>query len=1217
MRDKWSDRQNRICEGLSSVGEEVAGFYKAGLRIVYGECQIENAANFLLHAAREIDGGLRDILDADLQPGEDEKEKRRKSIFSSLGSDEFEGLAEDWYKATKELHKYAHRHGAWKEPRELNAVIPIWDNYELILERLVGSYFAIIERIERIGEIRNLDKDGVVDTLSNILAVPAYYNYFFRTEKDVKWFSRLSNKGYFTPDKIVFDELGNALFWYALDYLERISEQTAQKPKYGKELIEIIETLVQFSLNKRRISNYHIWWYCAKILNNLPIGIIKEYLSIEKFRSWLLAWTDSLLGAAITDISERLLPKFLGDDSTLAYAEAVIDAITEIRAEGKSNSSFNREEAVFVWDFYWVRDAFQKNYKLIGQKCSLNIVLRIADKLRKALEYKQKNPCLDIEIGKDIYQLKVSRIPAEGIKPEEIDFKDGQYECSVNQYSPDQLKDLKKHKYFPAYINIDPQVELKRFTFSAFNREAMVVAIKRGLPAEINWKSNEQLEKKMEDLHDDLFSDYSYIRIKSLATGARDHENGVEEVLTIILRDVLLAKCETKRDDGRQVIDAFLSNKYPFPVFKRFVLLCIDKFWADYAGLMDRLLELIPNALAKSDFEVEMHDILHNHNSGFSPALNTKLKELINAAPEHCVKKDETNIAHLKYLWLSPLRDNPTFSALYEEAMQKAQLTDSKPHEPERSSDFKVLDVVHKSPMSKEDMLQMPVPELVKYLKEFKGADFHHRTFEGEPDKEGLANTLQAAVRENPKNFTDELSAFVEVDAFYIRYLLRGIKEVWDDNQEIDWRNIFDFSADYLKRVADVIINKPPPLNQNKDEGQDNYLWVIGDIVELVTNGCREDKHAFDPKYFDKAEQIFDLILPLYTGQKRLDSHRDVLAYAWNSTLGRTIMAYVSFSLRVARATKKRPEDWGRQKYERFFNKGIEAFTLFGSYLPQMKYLDDNYAKDKIELFVQKGSGNLEWKMFMQGYLAESRVYQDVYSLMRKNYFKGLDNNVFEKQFDQKLVEHICIGYLLFKERLEERNSDGQDSLFWKMLTSTGSLGKQERWLQVADYFSPYAGRTVGKEDKASKEITNKIIEFWAWTYDQQDLVEANLGEDYCAFLGQMAQLTILFDKIDEELEKWLLLCAPHVDRHHKATYFIQYLTKFDDEGSVKRIGKIFLRVLENTTPMFKQENIELIVRRIYEKGDRNDADTICNTYGRRGFHFLKPVWEEHQKKGD
>lgn len=292
---------------------------------------------------------------------------------------------------------------------------------------------------------------------------------------------------------------------------------------------------------------------------------------------------------------------------------------------------------------------------------------------------------------------------------------------------------------------------------------------------------------------------------------------------------------------------------------------------------------------------------------------------------------------------------------------------------------------------------------------------------------------------------------------------------------------------------------------------------------------------------------------------------------------------------------------------------------MFGSYLPQMKYLDGGYAKEKIEYFSRKDPKDSEWEMFIAGYLAEARVYKDVYGLMRDNYMKGIESNVLEKEIDKRLVDHICIGYLFFDELLKDKNGDGQNSLFWKMLTTAGALGKGERWLEVIHYFRSNTGQAAKSQDTDNKEETSntvikKVIEFWEWTYNQQDLVKANLGEGYNAFLEQLTELTVLFDKIDENRERWLLLCAPHIEQR-KAHFFIQSLTKFDDEESVRRIGKIFLKVLEHTTPMFKEEDMKLIVRRIYEKGDRNDANEICEVYGRHGLHFLRPLWEEFQKK--
>lgn len=1047
--------------------------------------------------------------------------------------------------------------------------------------------------------------------------------YFFARARSLEYFYPLKDQDYFKPETVPYDSEGHALFWNVLDYLERVSEQVAQSPQYGKDLIEIIENVVQFSQNKKRINNYHIWWYCVKILNNIPFNIIKENLSIEKFQTWLTVWTGHSMGSglAISDIGEKLLPKFLKDDAVIdnkyEYAETIIDVITEIKASGRLDAFSKRDDVVMAWDSYWIQDTFHKNYQLIGQKCSVDVIYGFADKLKRALEYKQKYYHESIEIDSDVYQIKVSRVPVEGLRTGEIGFIDNQYECIVKKFSQEQLNKTDRQTDFWALHNTEPQIELNHFAFNAPEREPFVSKIKANLPEDINWAAADKFEKQLRDIYDGLSSDYSYIWLKSLAGGDSEHTIEAAEVLTIVLRNVLLAKCEANRIESRQVLDAFLSDRYSFPIFRRIVLLCADKFWADYSEFLDRFLDLVPNALEEADYEVELQDVLHRHNSEFSVVLKGRLKGLISTVPEYYIEKGEKLIAYWKYKWLSPLRDNPDFSALYEEAKQKAEPKDGKPYEPELSTISWGL-VSHKSPISKEDIMKKPIAELVKYLREFKGADFWHGTFEGEPDIEGLADVLEAAVKEDPNKFTDEIEAFHSVDYFYLHRVFRGLKEAWNTGKELNWEKVFNFNLIFFGRDVASILREALQA-QGEDSGKGKYIWIVEDIVDLIADGCRNDARAFDPIYFDKAEQIFGLVLPLLKGEKKPDTQRDALTYALNTTLGRTIMAYVSFSLRVARATQKKHENWGIQKYERFFEKGIDAHIWFGRFLPQMKYLDKKYTEKKIEFFAKMDSSDFEWQMFMEGYLTGAGVYQDLYPLMRLNYLNGLGSKVFEERVDKRLVQHICIGYLQNAELLQPKNSDGQDSLFWKMLVEAGALGKRARWLEVTVFFWSLTGRTIKKEDKEGEEETSaenkkKILDFWAWTYAEQELVKTNLGDEYNSFLGHLAELTILLDKIDEETEKWLLLCAPHIDRHHNATFFIEYLTKFDDEESIRRIGKIFLKVLENTTPTFRQENIELIVRRIYDKGDPNDFESICNTYGRRGVHFLKPVWDEYQK---
>ncbi|MDD5091342.1 MAG: hypothetical protein PHQ23_10565 [Candidatus Wallbacteria bacterium] len=56
------------------------------------------------------------------------------------------------------------------------------------------------------------------------------------------------------------------------------------------------------------------------------------------------------------------------------------------------------------------------------------------------------------------------------------------------------------------------------------------------------------------------------------------------------------------------------------------------------------------------------------------------------------------------------------------------------------------------------------------------------------------------------------------------------------------------------------------------------------------------------------------------------------------------------------------------------------------------------------------------------------------------------------------------------------------------------------------------------------------------------------------------------------------------------------------------------MKILEKGTPTHDEKDIIKIVKGIYEKGKREDAERIIDTYARRGIHFLRPVWEELHK---
>ena len=67
-----------------------------------------------------------------------------------------------------------------------------------------------------------------------------------------------------------------------------------------------------------------------------------------------------------------------------------------------------------------------------------------------------------------------------------------------------------------ALHNLEPQIDVKRFTFTALTKDAFVSEIKSNLPESISWDSADKYDQKLLGIHEGLFSDYSHIWCRAL-----------------------------------------------------------------------------------------------------------------------------------------------------------------------------------------------------------------------------------------------------------------------------------------------------------------------------------------------------------------------------------------------------------------------------------------------------------------------------------------------------------------------------------------------------------------------------------------------------------------------------------------------------------------------------------------------------------------------------
>lgn len=393
-------QQVEIHRNLKSIGPEIAAYYMDGIRILQNK-DLETAASLLAHIAREIDGGLRDILSNDqakkgiqkqltrktlTQLGHYSELKDRKGHFASilvaLNVDDVNQLSPDdsrvrlavrWINVAKDFVIFAHRHGAWRSPRRIEDFTGLWLEFEGILHDLVGNYLNLLDRLDR---IRNAaptkERRGA---LHNLLKSEARLTYFFNELKSLSWLVPLKEDGWFDPIKnpIPHEDVDTSgtLFtptWHALEYVVWVSHHP-ERPI--DTLIEIVNSIIDYTDdNGNRIENGRTDLQTIKIIGSFPIESIElqhiEFMGIALKSRWKYGLLDQ-------EITETILPKFL---------DAGVKELTLILINVMLDIGIVNGRIISIMNDYWLEDALKKHGQAIANLCGIEAAQITLEQIR-------------------------------------------------------------------------------------------------------------------------------------------------------------------------------------------------------------------------------------------------------------------------------------------------------------------------------------------------------------------------------------------------------------------------------------------------------------------------------------------------------------------------------------------------------------------------------------------------------------------------------------------------------------------------------------------------------------------------------------------------------------------------------------------------------------------------------------------------------------------
>ena len=465
----------------------------------------------------------------------------------------------------------------------------------------------------------------------------------------------------------------------------------------------------------------------------------------------------------------------------------------------------------------------------------------------------------------------------------------------------------------------------------------------------------------------------------------------------------------------------------------------------------------------------------------------------------------------------------------------------------------------------------------------------------------GLADTLAEYVEAGPQRFTDNLLPFQSVRNLYQSSLLRGFRNAWKDKKTFDWAALLGF-------IHSILLSEHF-WNEQYEDGFNYRNWVLSIAADLISEGTKDDTHAFNTQLLPIAEEI--LLLLVDRAQQSVSTLDNLPTDVLNSDRGRVFSAVIDYALRFARTNESEYTDcrWPyaiRADFTKRLDRSVESSLEFsytlGFYLPYLSYLDEEWVRLNINrIFPQHDEDH--WQAAFSGYLLHPGVREEFYLLFKVHghYRKALNTRFDDPEVLNGLIRHICTGWIEDSESLNDKTS-----LIYQLIHS----GNPNLLAGVVYFFSR-------RTDNLSEKVKAKVMPAWRALFEvlSENKTVAAYQEVSCPLLGWLG----LVDTINTEVLGWVKGSIEDIDKvpgyGMVLSRFIKALLKHVPK-TPQSVGEIYLKIPQRIMwdLQVEADDIKETVRILYNEGHKDIADKICNQFGSAGVDFLRTVYGEYRR---
>lgn len=662
-----------------------------------------------------------------------------------------------------------------------------------------------------------------------------------------------------------------------------------------------------------------------------------------------------------------------------------------------------------------------------------------------------------------------------------------------------------------------------------------------------------------------------------------------EDILIAACRDCLLGAVENDLRSSEEYLRQALVSKYQ--TLRRLAIYVVDQKFTQLNGLTECV-------IAADHFSDNLrHEVWHFLKRNYPQFHDAQKNEVLEIIESLNIYADDGGLAkgptaYRRSVWLSAVKDaDKEASALYQKYIET---TNTEPEHADFASYVSVGWVGHESPFPVDELLALPIKELIEKINSYEDPDLL-----GEPGLEGLVKAFKNVVKSRANEFYPELDKFSNLDLAFIYEVIEAYGELWSENSAIQWKDIWPSLLDYC---AGVVNDKEFWSEENAKQRERhlaNRHWVVGSIARLIEEGTKSDEHAFEPSLLPKAKEILLLLLSNQEGDD-FENESDAVSVAINSPRGHCIEALVNHSLRSCRlADKEKKEHSGAwQEYEPVYNDELrrsergeyEFSTLVTNYLPNFMYMSRKWVQSNFSLIFDQ-SDYQKWLCAMQGYAYVSTIYQDVYRYLKEHgdFTRALDDKNLQDRVKQKIIQNIVVSYINDEESL-----DDADSLISVLL----ERARFEELRQLIWFIWTLRG-------KDQPELFTKVSELWPRLLQIID-VGTKEGRRLASSLCHWAAF---IDEITEVNRDWLLSIARYAEEDYNSYDLLKSLARISKAQPLEA-QRILLDMLTSYSYDYPEESIREILANLIAVGPEGErkAKEVVDAYLRHGIERPR-VW--------